>query len=59
MNISGVGPSPASVPATSAVDKRAQLQMMLLKKSLDMQQAETAAVMRDAEGKGQSIDIRV
>jgi hypothetical protein len=60
MNISGTGATPIQ-PQTAAnpVDKRAQLQAMLLRKSLEMQQAETAAVMREAEGKGQSLDIRV
>lgn len=60
MNISGVGNANAQVQALSGADnKRAQLQMLLLKKSLDMQQAETTAIMQQAEGKGQNIDIRV
>lgn len=60
MNISGVGNVNAQVQALSGADnKRAQLQMLLLKKSLDMQQAETAAIMQQTEGKGQNIDIRV
>jgi hypothetical protein len=59
MNISGIGTNPVQTPAPHAVDKRAQLQTMLLKKSLELQQAETTAVMREAEGKGQAIDIRV
>jgi hypothetical protein len=59
MNISGVGNSTAQVQATLPSDKRAALQMMLLKKTLEMQNAETAAVMQQTEGKGQNIDIRV
>jgi hypothetical protein len=59
MNISGVGNQTAQVQATAPTDKRAQLQMLLLKKSLEMQQAETVAVMQQTEGKGQNIDIRV
>lgn len=60
MNISGVGNSSAQIPATPAAgDKRAQLQMMLLKKSLELQGAETLAVMQQTEGKGQNVDIRV
>jgi hypothetical protein len=60
MNISGVGNASAQVQAMSSPEsKRMQLQMMLLKKSLEMQNAETAAVTQQVEGKGQSIDIRV
>lgn len=61
MNISGVGNANAQIQAAQAApeNKRAQLQMMLLKKSLEMQQAETTAVMQQMEGKGQTIDIRV
>jgi hypothetical protein len=59
MNVSGVGNAAAQVQAMQGSDdKRVQLQMMLLKKTLDMQKAETAAVMQQTEGKGQNIDIR-
>lgn len=58
MNISNVG-SQAPISHPASADKRAQLQMLLLKKSLEIQQAETAAVTRQLEGKGQTIDIRV
>lgn len=58
MNISSVGTNQVPVQSTGSVDKRAQLQSLLLKKSLEMQRAETAAVMQQAEGKGQNIDIR-
>jgi|GEM_PF-3129215 len=60
MNVSGVTNSAAQVQQTPSLqNKRAELQMMLLKKSLEMQNAETAAVMQQTEGKGQTIDIRV
>lgn len=61
MNVSGIGNANLQVQgmAATADTKRAQLQMMLLKKSLDLQQAETEAVMQQAEGKGQHIDLRV
>ena len=60
MNISGVGNSSAQVQAPAvSTDKRVQLQALLLKKTLEMQQAETVAVMQQAEGKGQHIDLRV
>jgi hypothetical protein len=59
MNISGIVGPQAQVQAPASVDKRAQLQAMLLRKSLEMQQAETVAVMQQAEGKGQHIDLRV
>jgi hypothetical protein len=59
MNISGVGaPTPPIQTTPTAETKRAHLQAMLLKKTLEMQKAETAAVMQQAEGKGQTIDIR-
>jgi hypothetical protein len=59
MNISGVGNVSAQVQAMSSPDKRMQLQMMLLKKSLEMQKAETVAVMQQADGIGQNVDIRI
>lgn len=48
----------AASPAAS-VDKRAALQMMLLKKSLEAQQEQSVEVARQLEGKGNIIDIRV
>ena len=60
MNISGVANPATQIQRPAGLeDKRAQLQLMLLKKSLEMQNTETAAVMRQTEGKGQNIDIRV
>ena len=59
MNVSGVTNAAAQVQQTPNLEnKRAQLQLMLLRKSLEMQNAETAAVMQQTEGKGQNIDIR-
>ena len=40
-------------------DKRAQLQMTLLKRTLDMQKDQAAELVRMMEGKGQVIDMRV
>ena len=40
-------------------DKRAELQMALLKKVLQTQQDESATLMKMMSGKGQNIDIRV
>jgi len=60
MNIPGVGNANAQIQAIpGADDKRARLQLMLLRKTLDMQKAETMAVMQQTEGKGQNVDIRV
>ncbi len=56
MNISSSGQTTVQGPQT--VDKRTQLQAMLLRKSVETQQAEAASIMRETEGKGQSIDIR-
>ncbi len=60
MNISGIATAAAQIQATQSLEgKRASLQLMLLKKSLEMQNAETVAVMQQTEGKGQNVDIRV
>lgn len=58
MNVNGTSPRPMTMPAP-VQDRRAALQALLLKKSLELQNQETEAVMREAEGKGQRIDIRV
>jgi hypothetical protein len=42
-----------------AQSKRVQLQVALLRKTLDVQQQEAAQLMKMMEGKGQNIDIRV
>ena len=39
-------------------DKRATLQLALLKKSLDSQQQEAANLLKLIDGKGQNLDIR-
>lgn len=60
MNISAVGNANAPIQGASLPeDKRAQLQMMILRKTLELQKSETMAVMQETEGKGQNIDIRV
>ena len=50
--------SPASVGSTSDV-KRAQLQAMLLQKTLQAQRDGVAEVARQTSGKGTRLDIRV
>ncbi|HTQ08844.1 MAG TPA: hypothetical protein VMI31_02115 [Fimbriimonadaceae bacterium] len=59
MNVSTVTNPAAQIQQMPNIEnKRAQLQAMLLKKSVEMQNAETVAVMQQTEGKGQNIDIR-
>lgn len=43
----------------SADSKRVALQVNLLRKSLDAQQQQAAELLRQLEGKGQVVDIRV
>jgi hypothetical protein len=43
----------------SADSKRIALQANLLRKSLDAQQQQAAELLRQLEGKGQVVDIRV
>lgn len=61
MNVSLPGvPQAAPAPtAVVAIDKRAELQMLLLKKALEAQREQTAELMRLADGKGAVLDIRV
>lgn len=61
MNVSNVSNVSQMDPALSAqsVDKRAQLQMLLLRKSLDAQQSEADVLKNLTDGKGQNLDIRV
>jgi hypothetical protein len=40
-------------------DKRAQLQMLLLKRALDDQNRQAAEMTRQLEGKGNVVDIKV
>lgn len=59
MNISNVQP-PFSGQMAQGVDaKRLELQMLLLKKSLESQQSEADALTSMTDGKGQNLDIRV
>jgi len=56
-NSSGVN---AALNALSGVeDKRAALQVSMLRKSLDSQQQQAAELMKILEGKGQQLDLRV
>jgi hypothetical protein len=58
MNVSQVASAPvASQPSVEV--KRAALQALLLKKSLEGQQNQADAISREAEGKGSLLDIRV
>lgn len=58
MNVSNIQGTDAT-QLTQGVDKRQQLQMLLLKKSLESQQSEADALTRMVDGKGQNLDIRV
>lgn len=60
MEISGAGITTTALNGVEgAEDKRAQLQMMLLKRALDDQRRQAADYARLMEGKGNTIDIRV
>jgi hypothetical protein len=61
MNVSSTGTSDAtqSLLQTGAVDKRAQLQLLMLRKTLDSQQQQADELTNELEGKGQVIDLRV
>ncbi len=60
MNISGA--TQAALQALQGADavegKRVQLQVELLKKSLQSQQDQAAEVIKMMEGKGQTVDFR-
>jgi hypothetical protein len=59
MNVgSTTGVDAALSALTNVDDKRAGLQIALLRKSLDSQQQEMADLLRLMEGKGQQLDIR-
>lgn len=49
----------AAVAPKPPVDRRAQLQADLLKRLLEGQQTQNAELIREQEGKGSLIDIRV
>lgn len=60
MNVSNVQATQTALNALNGVDsKRAQLQIQLLKKSLETQQQQAAELLKLMEGKGQNLDIRV
>lgn len=64
MNVPEIRSSEPLAPAgpkanTPPIDRRAQLQTELLKRLLEGQQNQNAVLIREQEGKGSSIDIRV
>jgi hypothetical protein len=60
MNIGASGSTEAPLQALSSAEpKRAQLQVMLLKKALESQEQQAAELLKLMEGKGQVLDIRV
>jgi hypothetical protein len=60
MNIGSTGAVPATSPVLpTSDDKRLQLQTMLLRKSLELQNKETESVVNSIAGKGAIIDLRV
>jgi hypothetical protein len=62
MNIGSTQPqiqTPTTQAPASVENKRNQLQMLMLKKSLDSQQQQSDEQTREMEGKGQLIDLRV
>jgi hypothetical protein len=59
MNIGSVTASQPAQEVQGVSEKRANLQMLLLKKSLQMQQGASANAMEPSGGKGQIVDIRV
>jgi len=48
----------ASQPIAAPEGKRAELQMLLLKKALQSQQDQANEITRQIEGKGQTVDFR-
>lgn len=60
MNISTTTASESLAANISPIDnKRAQLQVSLLKKALDSQEQQAAELLKIMEGKGQVVDLRV
>jgi hypothetical protein len=62
MEVSGAGSVQAAlsgVEKSGGEDKRAQLQLMLLKRALDDQKRQAVDAARLIEGKGNTIDIKV
>lgn len=58
MNVSNVQVTEAAMTA-NVEQKRVQLQALLFKKSLEMQQQQSDELRRMADGKGRVVDIRV
>ena len=60
MNVPSIGSAPAQPVSTSSLElKRAALQAALLKKSVESQQQHADQIQREADGKGQIVDLRV
>ncbi|MBS1720874.1 MAG: putative motility protein [Armatimonadetes bacterium] len=49
----------AEITQTAQANVQAKLQVGMLRKMLDAQQTEAAALMKMMEGKGQNVDLRV
>jgi hypothetical protein len=52
-------PDVAEITQTAQANVQAKLQVGMLRKMLDAQQTEAAALMKMMEGKGQNVDLRV
>jgi hypothetical protein len=60
MDLRSVSSTPPPTVVSSTADmKRAQLQAMLMQKTLQSQKEHAAEISRQIEGKGQRLDIRV
>jgi hypothetical protein len=60
MNVGSSTVFDAALNAVTNVDqKRAALQVALLRKALDSQEQQAAEILKLVEGKGQQLDIRV
>ncbi|MCX7801183.1 MAG: hypothetical protein N2109_12685 [Fimbriimonadales bacterium] len=60
MSVSDVQSAQRAVDSATSVEaKRAQLQVQLLKRTLETQRQQAAELLKLLEGKGQVLDIRV
>ena len=59
MELRPVSTTPPAAVASTADVKRAQLQALLMQKTLQAQREQVAEAARQTEGKGQRLDIRV
>ena len=59
MELRPVSNTPPAAVASTADAKRAQLQAMLMRKTLEAQRAQIEAAARETTGKGARLDIRV